>query len=711
MARKKERLPQKTNPEPAPPRPSKPPLDWRPHLFPVLAILAVTLAAYANSFTGQLSFDNKVIVEDDPRIRAVTADNLGRIWSKGYWFDNRDSELYRPVTTLTYLFNYAILGNGPWPPAYHWVNFILHAINALLVYCLGLVIFGDRARAAALAALWAVHPVLTESVTNIVGRADLLAAMAVLVGLLCHVKAVAAIGKRRLAWLAGLAAASAIGMFSKESAVALVPLILVYDLAYRRKQMAASMASYAAVALPLAAFLLRRWQVIRTVPLDTTGFLNNPLIGIGFWHARLTAIQVIGRYLGLMLWPARLSCDYSFNQIPLFHGTLDGWGDWAALIGLALCLAAAAWAVTAWRRRQPPFFFLLLFFLALAPVANIAILVGTVMAERFLYLPAVGFIGCMVWAIWAGAARLRAKWPSAAKPVWLAGALCLCLVIRTEARNSDWASELSLFASAARVSASSYKTHLNLAVLLLADPAKLDRAIAEGERTLAILATVPPGQFADASPYASVATIYRTKGDAIAKEASAGAAQASAVWYRNALAVVLQGVAADRRFAEDFARKDAAAGRPPAIYGFAPVYGELGVIYQRLGEPGKALEALDEAISIQPSAKLFQLESDSYAALDDWNSAAITLMEGVLMYPDEKAFPSELLAHYQKEPGGCAVEKAGSNNSLNLGCKEVHDHLCAGARRVKELYDRRGEHGKAAKAALMAAQSLGCPAQ
>jgi hypothetical protein len=65
--------------------------------------------------------------------------------------------------------------------------------------------------ALALAAVWAVHPVLTESVTNIVGRADLLSAFGVLAGLLCHLHGGAASGRRKLAWLSGLALATTIG--------------------------------------------------------------------------------------------------------------------------------------------------------------------------------------------------------------------------------------------------------------------------------------------------------------------------------------------------------------------------------------------------------------------------------------------------------------------------------------------------------------------
>ena len=92
------------------------------------------------------------------------------------------------MTTLSYLFNYAILGDGDQAAGYHWVNLVLHMVNVLLVFAVGRRLLGRLGPAALLAALWAVHPASTESVTNIVGRSDLLAAMATLGGFLMYLK-------------------------------------------------------------------------------------------------------------------------------------------------------------------------------------------------------------------------------------------------------------------------------------------------------------------------------------------------------------------------------------------------------------------------------------------------------------------------------------------------------------------------------------------
>src|ERR1041385_4926139 len=155
---------------------------------PLLAIAAAVLLAYANSFAAGFAFDSKGLVLDDARVHALAAENFALIWRHTYWWPVGESGLYRPLTTVSYLFNYVVLGNGQDAAGYHWINFLLHSGNAFLVWLLARRFWNERWPPALLAALWAVHPVLTESVTNVAGRADLLAAGSLLGGILCYLK-------------------------------------------------------------------------------------------------------------------------------------------------------------------------------------------------------------------------------------------------------------------------------------------------------------------------------------------------------------------------------------------------------------------------------------------------------------------------------------------------------------------------------------------
>ncbi|HEX4148698.1 MAG TPA: hypothetical protein VHY20_06915, partial [Pirellulales bacterium] len=211
----------------SPPKLAASPVRKKPRRHPAAAaaLCALTLLVYANSFRAGFTLDNKGLIVEDPRLRAANAENVGQILDHSYWWPQGESGLYRPVTTLSYLFNYSVLGNGGQPEGYHWVNLLLQCGNVLLVYALALRLWAEFWPAVFTAALWAAHPVLTESVTNIAGRADLLAGMAVLGSLLLYLKSKESAGWRRWAWLAALMAMSAMGMFSKESA-AVIPAVI-----------------------------------------------------------------------------------------------------------------------------------------------------------------------------------------------------------------------------------------------------------------------------------------------------------------------------------------------------------------------------------------------------------------------------------------------------------------------------------------------------
>ncbi len=451
----------------------------------MLALWALVLAAYSNSFQAGLVFDSAMAITRDARIQAVTPQNLGLILTEGYWHGSTTSGLYRPLTTSSYLLNYAVFGNGTRPAGYHWVNLALHAVNVSLVYLLGILVFeAAPVPALALAALWGVHPLLTESVTNVVGRADLLAAFGVLAGLLCYVKSATATGRRKLFWIAAMVAAQTVGIFSKENAVVLPGIMLLYDLTWRKRTAWRGRAlAYAALVLPLAAFFCLR----AAFPMHILArFGDNPLMSAGFWTARLTAIKVIGKYLWLFVWPARLSADYSYNAVPLFGWQPADWEDAKALIALAVCLGAALLAVRWYRTRKPLFFFLAFFFVALAPTSNLVVLIGSIMAERFVYLPSIGLAGCVVAAICAlgplvSRQRLRLR------TAWIAlGFLCLACAVRTYARNFDWLDDLSLWTSAVDVCPESAKTHNNLGGALSKLPGRLPDAIVEYQVSLRI---------------------------------------------------------------------------------------------------------------------------------------------------------------------------------------------------------------------------------
>jgi tetratricopeptide (TPR) repeat protein len=672
---------------------------WRRRALPILALWAFALLAYSNSFRAGFVFDNNSMILRDSRVHAVTSENLRLILTQEYWYKTATSILYRPLTTFSYLLNYAIFGNGPHPAGYHWVNFALHAINIALVYLLGLLLFREmelkERLALALAAVWAVHPVLTESVTNIVGRADLLAGFGVLAGLLCHVHGGTASGGRKLAWLAGLAGATAIGLFSKESAVVVLAAMLIYDLAFHQTWRARA-SGYLALAVSFLAFFYVRGQVLAKLAGGPIPFVDNPLVDAGFFSARLTAIKVVGKYLWLLLWPSHLSCDYSYNQIPL-----STWGDWKALAAVAACVALAAVAIACYRRSKPVFFCIAFFFAALAPTSNMLIFIGTIMAERFLYLPSIGFAGCLVLAVYAVCRRLPAAAPAALAVV------CVAFAARTYTRNFDWYDDQSLWSSATQSSPASYKPHALLAsYLLTAKEARLDTAAGEAGRSLAILDSLP-NQLNTVQPYLVAGLCDRAKGESLAADAGQ-----SRYWYQKSLDALTHGERIDLGPNQDLRPEVVARRVWLANSDSSELYLALGSTYLRLSEPRPALEAFERGRTLRPDPEFFEGMSAAWSALGDPQQAAITLMEGLAVDRTHTKFVSELVALYRRtEPQSCPIRNVGASVGLNLDCPLVHSQICTASRNVVLLYHQRGQDAMAASSARTAIEDLGCPVE
>ena len=450
-----------------------------------MLLWALLVAAYSNSFQAGLLFDNTGIILRDPRIHDVNPQNFRQILTEGYWRVNPTSGLYRPVTTLSYLLNYGVLGDGPQPPGYHRINLALHGLNASLVYALGILVFGEPALALALAALWGVHPLLTESVTNVVGRADLLAAFGLLVGLLCYAKSSSASGRRRFGWWVALVAAQTVGLFSKENAAVLPAILLLYDVTWSdRAAWRKRIPAYALLAIPLAAFFVLRTTLRMHLVIIPS---ENPLVNAGFWTARLTAVKDVGKLLFLFLWPARLSVDYSYNAIPISAWSVGSWQDAKAFGAMAICLGALILAVRLRFRNKPLFFFVLFFFITLAPTSNVFILIGSILGERFMYLPSIGLAGCLVIAIYALAAKLSSDHGTARPAAGVAlGLLCVAFAARTYARNFDWRDDLSLWTSTVQVCPEAARPHMNLGIALSKLPGRMPDAITQYQIALRI---------------------------------------------------------------------------------------------------------------------------------------------------------------------------------------------------------------------------------
>jgi tetratricopeptide (TPR) repeat protein len=651
------------------------------------ALCAVTVAAYANSFGLGLALDANRLVREDTRVHAVNAHNLKLILWADYWYPHAQDRLYRPLTTLSFLANYVTLRNGPAPAAYHATNLLLHLVNALLVFALARRLLADPLAAWFAAALWAVHPVTTESVANIAGRSDLLASAAVLGALLVYA---GDLRRWRGAALFGLTLA---GCLSKESAAVVPALLLLWDLATARKP---RVADYVAVLLALAAVFWMRERAFALEPWPELPFLDNPLRGMDFWTARFTAVKVIGMELALLVWPRNLAFDHSYNQIPA-----AGWRDPWAWLTLAVVVEIAV-LVVARRRRDPlPFFAAGFCGIALLPTANLAVLIGSIMAVRFLYLPAVGF------ALAAAGLIFRLRNRRAAAGI-LAAAVAL-LAVRTLLRNPVWANDLALASSGVEESPGSFRTHGLMAsgLVLQYGDANLDAALDQAEASWQIVEGLPDERISE-QPAEEMAVLCRRKADSLGGLGTA----AGRAWYERALEMAEQAarIATVRR--RLFDESQAAHGLPPPVLsGYEDVWANLGILQYALGHDRDALESYRKALTEAPDRPdLYDDVMLVYARANDSEGMARTALQKVLVLGVTEATVVGIQAAFGRVPdGGCALLRSATAVQVNYGCPAVRRSLCAAAAQTEAIFHEGRRDRNVREVAVLVAPK-GCPA-
>lgn len=480
-------------------RPVQPAAPPRRPRWALVALLLLATLPYLNALGGAFVFDDVGVIRDNPVVQREPA---WRVFTTVY----EPGALYRPLTMLTYVANARL---DPGPAGFHAVNLGLHALVVLAVYALAARLLAAPRAALIAAALFAVHPIHTEAVTGIVGRAELLAALATLAALLALARAVASPAPARWGWWIASWAAFAAGLLCKESAFTTIGLVLVVHWrlapADHLGRRVAVLAPYVAIGL---AYLGLRLLVVGALALPAVpGMLDNPLAHVDAVTRVRTALAVLWDYLAMLVAPARLSADYSFNQVPL----LTSWREPRALAALVVVAGLAAAAVVGWRRWPPLTLAAAFFAIPLALTANVLFPIGTIKAERLLYLPSVGACLAAGW--------LLARW-GAARPRAATAAVALLLAAfaaRTAVRNRDWRDEHALYAAAVRVAPDSAKAHHNLAVALQRAGA-YDDAVAHYQRALAIY----PDYAAAAFGIGHVATLRGDDATALA-------------WYRDAL--------------------------------------------------------------------------------------------------------------------------------------------------------------------------------
>jgi hypothetical protein len=428
-------------------------------IWPALVGL-IAAAVYLNTLGNGYALDDVGIVRDNPHLGSLSGVPL--LFARPYWPDasGAASGLYRPVALSTFAVDRALFGGSA--AGAHAVNVALHALVSVLAWFALRRVATHYGTALLAALLFAVHPVHVEAVANLVGRAELLAAAFVLGAWLCHRRSPeASTSGRALVWDLGAAMSYGLAVLSKETAVVAPLVFLADDLGRAGSRNRAR--AWALLAGALAATLMMRAAVLGGLRGAADAIaLDNPVVDAAPFVRVATALWVQVRYVLLMVWPARLCSDYSFEAIPVVRTALDP--RFAA--GSVLALAILALVVHGWRGRRPVLVGTTAWIAFFLPASNLIFPVGALMAERLAYLPSVGF--CLL-AGHLGAALAAAGGRPRLRRIAVVAASALAVValgIRTWERNPAWRDNASLALGDVRVMPRSAKLQAGAGIVL-----------------------------------------------------------------------------------------------------------------------------------------------------------------------------------------------------------------------------------------------------
>ena len=460
--------------------------DYR-NKIAVFLIILLTALAYANSLQNSFVLDDARVIINNDFIRSRS--NLSAIFTRSHpdlFKDNPADPSAGPpqtpcrlIATLSYSIDFYFWRLNPF--GYHLTNLLLHIFNSVLLYYFASLITGDRKTGLFSALLFALHPVNTEAVNAISFRSDLLAFLFFLSALNVYAVIDRHSGNKKDLFYAFALLLFSLALFSKEMAVTLPFMIILYDLFFGFQQTPKSFfiklkSRYPGFFGILLFYIWIRFLVVRDLTVAPAAYP-----GGNFYTNILTMCGVVAAYLKLIFWPFNIHYILSGNPalIP------DSLFEPRFLFSLIIIISCLAIAVKTRKSSREASFSLFWFFITLIPVANIYPL-KNFMAVRYLYIPVAGF--CFLIPVLLH--KLHSGRFFGAAPDWLRNSgsaipaviLSVCFVI-TAGTNRVWKDGVSFWSNVVKNYPDSSLAYKNLGLSLLKS-GSADAAMAETKKSL-----------------------------------------------------------------------------------------------------------------------------------------------------------------------------------------------------------------------------------
>ncbi|GAA4816262.1 hypothetical protein GCM10011365_00870 [Marinicella pacifica] len=463
-----------------------------------------TCLIYALSLGHQFALDDAVVLTGNRFVQQMD------FWSiltqdtfAGFFQSENTSQFvhggrYRPLTLMLFAIIWSVT-QSPW--VFHLLNVLAFAATVVTIYKITVQLCNKKFKpnqhqrlAFYTAVLFAVHPIHTEVVNNIKGLDDILSLLLALIAWLFVLKSSPT---SSINYFISIFFFMFLALMAKESAILIVPLSGLSLWFFQNKKQWTAFKQILPMIVAVALYLLIRGVItqsssdIQTLP----ELMNNPFLQWhqGSWQPLSTSdkygtiLHSLGLYLYKVFLPIQLTHDYYPHAIPV-----TGFCQWQSLLPLFLYLALVTYTLWGLYKRQLPAFAWTVYGISLALFSNIPFTIGTLMAERFLYIPSLGICLLMAWAYVVLSKKTQAN--QAVRTVVSAVAVLVILAAswQTLQRSRVWHDNLTLFEADIVKSSNSAKLNNALAGALIAQSQSTrtknpEKAIQQLERALIYL--------------------------------------------------------------------------------------------------------------------------------------------------------------------------------------------------------------------------------
>ncbi len=569
---------------------------------------AIAFFLYINTIGHDFTVDDATVMKNNKlTVQGIKAipEIFSSPYRKGFW--ERQESLYRPLSVALFAIQWQLAPDNPLPG--HITNILLFALTAFVLFTTLVLLFKNQNIIIpfAITLLYVTHPIHTEVVANIKSSDEILCFLFTVISFR---QFVLYFDSRKIVNALLCCFTFLLALLSKEIAITCIfifPLLLYFFRgAEIKKCLQPSLFPLAAAGV----YMLIRVSVLKGLTNFTEiQAINNSIVNASsFTEKFATAMMILGKYLLTLFIPHPLSFDYSFNTFPNVGLTNGG-----ALASVLIYAALFVFAIKEFKNRNAVSFGILFFLFTISLVSNVFFLIESVFAERFTYMPSLGFCiaAILVLAKFFKAdtratekINFNALYKSNKGFVVAVFIVCFLFSVKTISRNTDWKNNLTLLAADVKTNPESARIRYAYGSAILIEQALkeknenkkqalLDKSIVQLEKGVSILST-----YADAYYHLGIA--YKEKSD-FTRAVTNFELAAKHKTFTDAGFFVAWGVACGKAkmYEQSIKALNHAIDLNPNM---ADAYSNLGVFYDEMSKFDLSLDALKKAIVLDSAA-------------------------------------------------------------------------------------------------------------